>query len=88
MLQCQTVLSSPQGRAALLRGGIVARIAKEYISNDSAFEGPSVEVTAHQVGYLVPSEDGIRLCDDDLTEHEVAIICGSYSLYTRMYTHT
>lgn len=88
MLQCQTVLSSPQGRAALLRGGIVSRIAKEFISNDRVYEGPSVEVTAHQVGYLVPSEDGIRLCDDDLTEHEVAIICGTYSLYTRMYTYS
>ena len=86
MLQCQTVLSSPQGRAALLRGRIVARIAKEYINNDCVYEGPSVEVTTHRVGYLAPSEDGICLCDDDLTEHEVAIICGTYSLYTRMYT--
>ena len=83
MLQCQTVLSSPQGRAALLHGGIIGRIAKDFISNDRVFEGPSVEVTAHQVGYLVPSEDGIRLCDDELTEHEIAIICGSYSLYSR-----
>ena len=86
LLQCKTVLSSPQGRAALLRGGIVARIAKEYISNDRVYEGPSVEVTAHRLGYLVPSDGGICLCDDDLTEHEVAIICGTYSLYTRMYT--
>jgi hypothetical protein len=84
MLQCQTVLSSPQGRAALLRGGIVARIAKEFISNDRVYEGPSIEVTAHRMGYLVPSDNSIRLCDDDLTEHEVAIICGTYSLYTGM----
>ena len=67
MLQCQTVLSSPQGRAALLQGGIVAHIAKEYISNDCAYKGPLVEVTSHQVGYLVPSSDGIHLCDDELT---------------------
>jgi hypothetical protein len=86
MLQCQTVLSSAQGRAALLRGGIVGRIAKEFISNDRVYEGPSVEVTAHRVGYLVPSGEGICLCDDDLTEHEVAIICGTYSLYTSKYT--
>jgi hypothetical protein len=84
MLQCQTVLSSPQGVAALLRGGIVARIAKEFISNDRVYEGPSIEVTAHRMGYLVPSDNSIRLCDDDLTEHEVAIICGTYSLYTGM----
>ncbi|KDR77443.1 hypothetical protein GALMADRAFT_138554 [Galerina marginata CBS 339.88] len=83
MLQCRMILLSPQGRAALLRGGIVARIAKLHISDECAFEGPSVEVTAHRVGYLMRSEeDGTCLCDDELTEHEIAIICGTYSLYT------
>lgn len=86
MLQCQMVLSSPQGRAALLRGGIIARIAKEFISTDRVFEGPSIEVTAHRLGYIVPSEENIRLCDDELTEHEIAIICGTYSLYTGTQT--
>ena len=61
---------------------LLPTIANEYISNDCAYEGPSVEVTTHQVGYLVPSSDGICLCDDELTEHEVAIICGTYSIYT------
>jgi len=84
MLACQSILTSPQGRAALLRGGIIGRIAKEYLSKDSALDGPSIEVTAHRMGYLAPSGQGdIQFCDDELTEDEIAIICGTYSLYTR-----
>jgi hypothetical protein len=83
MLACQSVLTSPQGRAALLRGGIVGRIAKEYLSKDGVLDGPSVEVTAHRVGYIAPSgNDNTRFCDDQLTDNEIAIICGTYSLYT------
>jgi hypothetical protein len=83
MLACQFVLTSPQGRAALLRGGIIGRIAKEYLSKDGVLDGPSVEVTAHRVGYIAPSgNDNTRFCDDQLTDNEIAIICGTYSLYT------
>ncbi|KAF9472480.1 hypothetical protein BDN70DRAFT_818581 [Pholiota conissans] len=84
MLRCQAILSQPQGRAALLYGGIIWRIAKEFLSIDGALAGPSVEVTAHRVGYIHPSKnDGIQYCDDALTENEVAAICGTYSLYTQ-----
>jgi hypothetical protein len=83
MLACQSVLTSPQGRAALLRGGIVGRIAKEFLSIDGVLDGPSVEVTAHRVGYIAPSgNDDTCFCDDQLTDDEIAIICGTYSLYT------
>jgi hypothetical protein len=65
MLACQSVLASPQGWAALLQGGIVGRIAKEYLRIDGILDGPSVEVTAHRVGYLTPSGQGdIQFCDD------------------------
>jgi len=83
ILRCQAVLSLPQGRAALLRGGIVARIAKEYLSVDGVLAGPSLEVTAHRVGYLGSSgTTDILYCDDELTENEIAAICGTYTLYT------
>ena len=83
MLACQSVLTSPQGRAALLRGRIVGRIAREFLSIDGVLDGPSVEVTAHRVGYIAPSgEKTTRYCDDQLTDNEIAIICGTYSRYT------
>ena len=82
MLACQSVMTSPQGRAALLRDAIIGRIAKEFLSIDGALDGPSVEVTAHRVGYIAPSNDDTRFCDDHLMDNEIAIICGTYSLYT------
>jgi hypothetical protein len=83
MLRCQAVLSLPQGRAALLQGGIVGRIAKEYLSVDGVLAGPSLEVTAHRAGYLGSSgTSGILYCDDELTQNEIADICGTYTLYT------
>lgn len=87
MLACQSVLKSPQGRAALLRGGIVGRIAKEYLSKDDVLVGPSIEVTVHQVGYIAPSgTNHTRFCDDQLTDNEIGIICGTYSLYTGKFS--
>ena len=83
MLACWSLLASPHGWAALLRGGIVGHIAKEYLSKDGVLDGPSVKVTAHRVGYIGPSSnDDTRFCDNKLTDNEIAIICGTYSLYT------
>ena len=49
-------------------------------------DGPSVEVTAHRVGYIALSgNDNIRFCDDELTENEIAIICGTCKLYTSKF---
>jgi len=87
MLTCQSVLKSPQGRAALLRGGIIGRIAKEYLSKDGVLDGPSIEVTVHRVGYIGPSATSHnRFCDDELTDNEIAIICGTYSFYTGKFS--
>ena len=38
--------------------------------------------TAHWAGYIAPSSnDNTRFCDDQLTNNEIAIICGTYFLY-------
>ncbi|KJA19399.1 hypothetical protein HYPSUDRAFT_143837 [Hypholoma sublateritium FD-334 SS-4] len=82
-MQCKVLLTSSRGRAAILKGGIVGRIAKEYLSVDSVLHGPSVEITTHRVGYFGPVASGDkRYCDDELTAHEIAVICGTYTLYT------
>jgi hypothetical protein len=37
---------------------------------DGVLDGPSVEVTAHRVGYIAPSgKDNTRFCDDQLTQY-------------------
>ncbi|CAA7258811.1 unnamed protein product [Cyclocybe aegerita] len=83
MLECRALLGRLQGRAAILRGGIVGRIAREFGSKESGLQGPSIEVTVHHSGYFVPSKhDGYFYWDDDLTGEEIACLCGTYCLYT------
>ena len=78
-------LTSPRGRAALLRGGIVARIAREHIAIDSALLGPSSAVTTHRLGMHVTDNRGLEFWDDDLTENEIGIICGAYRCFTGIF---
>ena len=60
MLAYWAILISPQGWAAFLQGGILGCIAKEYLSKDGVLDGPSIEITTHQVDYLGPSESNDR----------------------------
>jgi hypothetical protein len=83
MLACKDLLKSPHGRAVLLRGGIVGRIAREFLSLDAALAGPSVEVTEHQAGFMSPSHlQDHCYWDDDLSDREINVICGTYVLWT------
>jgi hypothetical protein len=76
------ILSSPRGRAALLRGGIVGRLAREHLSIDSACLGPSPSVTIHRIGFNITDKHGVKYWDDDLTENEINVICGLHHSYT------
>ena len=79
------ILAQPQGRAALLQGGIVWRLAKEDLGLDSALQGPSSAVTAHHTGYATDELDlGWALWDDELSDTEARLICGVYNCYTGM----
>ena len=77
------LLSSPRGRAALLEGGIVGRIAKEHLGHDCAALGPSSAVTVHRNGFSL-MDAGVTYWDDKLTDDEIHIICGLYYCYTGM----
>ena len=67
----------------MLKGGLVGHIAKEYLSKDGVLDGTSVEVTMHQIGYHLPSGNlDIHWCDNELMEDKIAVICGTYLLYT------
>ena len=59
------------------------RLALETLGLDPALEGPSHEFTATQkVKELTP---GNWVYDDDLTIHELDIICGVYRVDTGTY---
>lgn len=80
-------LSQPKGRAALLQGGIVWRLALETVGLDVALEGPSSDVTHYRLGISFGSgdlESGVRYWDDELTNDELIMLCGGYRFYTGM----
>jgi hypothetical protein len=80
--QRAALLSSPRGRAALLHGGIVARLANEHLSLDSACFGPSSFVLTHGIGFSVVDNTGRKFWDDEMTKDELEIICGVHRCYT------
>ena len=83
LLQTKYVLQTLPGRAALLEGGIIGRVAREFLQADSVLDGPSVEATYSRSGLCVDAEDDENeYWDDELSERERAIICGTYIMYT------
>jgi hypothetical protein len=81
--QRDIILASPRGRAALLRGGITWRLARDSLGYDGVLQGPSVTSTVYRNGFAVeysPLEG--QLWDDDLSTEELEVISGAYQCYT------
>lgn len=72
------LLADGRMRAALLRGGIVWRIAITYLSPWDALDGPSGAPGLS----IVHPRTGEQLVDDDLTPVELQLLCGAYKCYT------
>jgi hypothetical protein len=85
--QRAALLSDPRvARAALLRGGIVWRLAVATLSFDDVLEGPTTAATLQRRGIIVKtSDDSTDLCDDGLSQLELDIICGLHHCYTGMF---
>ena len=76
------ILSSPRGRAALLAGGLVWRLALEHLGIESVGSGPSSAVVRHGLGFVFKAPNGHLYGDDDLTRDEFEAICGLYHCHT------
>ncbi|KDR65530.1 hypothetical protein GALMADRAFT_23072, partial [Galerina marginata CBS 339.88] len=76
------LLATPRGRAALLHGGIVTRLAREHMGIESASFGPSSAVTIHRLGYSFTATSNITYWDDALTQQELEVICGLHYCFT------
>jgi hypothetical protein len=70
----------PHTRAALLEGGILWRLAMQYLDPRDALDGPSD--SACDFGGVVYLPDGTKLVDDCLVNNERDLICGTYIVYT------
>jgi hypothetical protein len=78
----ENLLRRNYGRAAILKGGIIGRLARESLGDRADFliaPGPSDDVV--RFGSCVKIEEG-RYWDDDLDCEDEEIICGVYKLST------
>jgi hypothetical protein len=85
--QRSALLADPRvARAALMRGGIVWRLAMATLSFDDVLYGPTAAVTLHRRGVSFKTRDSsVELCDDGLTQAEYDIICGLHHCYSGKY---
>ena len=75
-----TILGRSYACAALLKGGILARLARESLNVTSAVQGPSADVFS--LGTSHRSLDGQLHWDDDLSTSEIDTLCGVYKFPT------
>ena len=66
------------GRAALLSGGIIWRLAIETVAPDIVLEGPGELAYAHGLGFTFYDQSGAGHVDDTLAEEEKRLIIGTY----------
>jgi hypothetical protein len=74
------LLSQPNARAALCAGGIVARLAREEMSNLAVLSGPSEAALDGEQAVLTSGND--RFCDDTIPPAVMDLICGVYEVET------
>lgn len=72
-------LRTPRARAALLKGGIVWRLARDIVTEAAVLSGPSSEVY-HTGGQVICSSG--TLVDDELSDDELNLISGVYKVFT------
>ncbi|KAJ3898862.1 hypothetical protein F5879DRAFT_811883 [Lentinula edodes] len=76
-------LRSTRGRAAILAGGIIARLARRIVDENDVFDGPTDEALHGQQALCVwDKTQPAAFWDDSLSEDEVDLICGSYEVAT------
>ncbi|KAH6877446.1 hypothetical protein BKA70DRAFT_1448133 [Coprinopsis sp. MPI-PUGE-AT-0042] len=73
------MLKHPRMRAALLRGGIIWRLAVGYLVPEDALYGPSYSSALISIVHPHTSE---QLANDSLSEIEVQLLAGAYVCYT------
>ncbi|KAJ3900865.1 hypothetical protein F5879DRAFT_808408 [Lentinula edodes] len=79
-------LRSARGRAALLAGGIISRLAREVVDVNDVCDGPTGHALQEGEYSLCVWEVGQNRAfwDDQLTNEEMDLICGSYEVVTGM----
>ena len=78
-VRCYFLRSNPRiGRAALLAGGIVWRLAIETVAPDIVLGGPDAITYAQGITFALRDSSDNVFVDDDLADNEIQIIVGTY----------
>lgn len=77
------VLRSHLGRAALLKGGLVARLARDTVGVSDVLSGPEPSTSV-----MLGTVDRVKLVDDRLSDYLLDIISGVYYVETTTGAHT
>jgi hypothetical protein len=82
------LLKDPRiARAALLRGGIVWRLAVATMSFDDVLQGPTTAATVFRRGNIFTTADeSVDLCDDGLSQDELDVLCGMHRCRNGMFS--
>lgn len=80
------VLGQRISRAVLMKGGILWRLAYEFMNPGIVLDGPDVITRAYAQGYVMtdPCPRGAYV-DDDLNEDEVFVIIGGYLVPSELH---
>lgn len=73
------LLNGPAGRAALMAGGLLWRLALEVVGEEQVLFGPTYTTQTQ----ILVTLDGIDFVDDVLTPDQMDIICGNYRVMQR-----
>lgn len=73
------LLNGPAGRAALMAGGILWRLAVQVVGEEHVLFGPTHTSQTQVLATL----EGMDFVDDVLTPDEIDIICGTYKVMQR-----
>ena len=72
--------SHPNAHAALCAGGIIARLAREEMSNVAVLSGPSEATLNGEQTVRTSGND--RFCDDGISPEVMDLVCGVYEVET------
>ncbi|KLO18895.1 hypothetical protein SCHPADRAFT_885790 [Schizopora paradoxa] len=84
--KCRELFSIDRVRRALRRGGIIWRIALDYIEVLDGVDGPSQEVMNEPLWISDSASKRPVMVDDGLSVEEIGIIVGSYEIRDRYWT--
>ena len=80
------VFLSHIGRAALLKGGLIARLARDTVSVSDILSGPESSTSL-----MIGTVGGVQLVDDQLSDYQLDVISGVYYVETatdaKIYEH-